>query len=179
MNNDNEATNVLEKLVALELKDWSGLPAGTLLKHAGEVFEVEEDWRGTGSLGSECRKTDWYAVAAERFVQGLRLWVRDGQLILIDAPLPDLPIELDELLDALGPPLKRLDSYLGTLLIENSEWVYPQRGLTLFVNPGNRRLLRIAVFQPVGIEAYRSTLRLNLQRVRLPLAGQIQAGDHQ
>lgn len=178
MNNDRKATEVLTALVALELNDWAGLHQDTALDHARQVFDIDEEWCGTGRLGSEGKKTVWYSVSTGGFPEGLRLWVSDGDLILVDAPHPGLPGSLDDLLAALGPPQERLDSYLGTLLIEKSEWVYPGRGLTVFVNPANRRLLRIAVYRPVSLSEYRENLRLNLKKVRLPLHGHKLEGVH-
>ena len=178
MDNDRKVTEVLTALAALELNDWAGLHQDTVLDHARQVFDIEEEWCGTGRLGSEGKKTVWYSVSARGFPEGLRLWVSGGELLLVDAPHPDLPGKLDGLLAALGPPPERLDSYLGTLLIENSEWVYPERGLTVFVNPANRRLLRIAVYRPVSLSGYRENLRLNLKRVRLPLRRHGLAGGH-
>lgn len=169
MVNDSKVIEVLESLAALDLEQWAGLVQGTTLEHARRLFAIDEEWRGAGRLGSSGKKTEWYSIEAEGFPDGLRLWFRGNDLLLADARRPALPGGVDGLLASLGSPEARLDSYLGTLEIEESEWVYADRGLTIFVNPSNRRLLRIAVYRPASLAEYREALRLNLKRVRLPL----------
>jgi hypothetical protein len=166
---DRKVIEVLQSLASLDLKHWTGLVQGTTLDHARQVFEVDEEWRGAGRLGSEGRKVEWYSVEAEGLQDGLRLWFTGNDLLMADARRPRLPVSVDELLASMGMPQARLDSYLGTLLIEKSEWVFADRGLTVFVNPPNHRLLRIAVYAPLGLDDYRAGLRLNLKRVRLPV----------
>ena len=179
MIDEKKATDVLKTLAALELGQWPGLCENILLDDARAIFSIDDQWHGSGRLGSESRRIDWYPVSAEHFPEGLRLWVSDDHIVFIDAVRPELSGGLDELLLALGQPLERLTSYLGTLPIENSEWVYPERGLTLFINPANHRLLRIAVYRPTGLQEYCKFLRLDLQRVRLPLSEQRISGEQQ
>jgi hypothetical protein len=179
MIDEKKATDVLKTLAALELGHWSGLRQNTSLDDARAVFSIDDQWHGSGRLGSESRRIDWYPVAAELFPEGLRLWVSGDHIVFIDAVRPELPGGLDKLMLALGQPPERLTSYLGTLPIENSEWVYPERGLTLFVNPVNQRLLRIAVYGPTSLQEYCKFLRLDLQRIRLPLSEQRISGGQQ
>lgn len=168
MESERDTMNVLESLAALDLSNWTGLPGGISLEQAGERFAIDDDWGGTGQLGSARRQADWYAVEARGFPEGLRLWFSGPELILADARHPELSVELEELLAELGSPQARLDAYLGTLLIEGSEWVWADRGLTLYVNPANGRLLRVSVYRPCSLSDYEEALRLNLKRVRLP-----------
>ena len=171
MVNDRKIIDVLDALTSLDFEHWTGLVQGTTLEHVRQLFDVDEEWRGAGRLGNEGIKVEWYSVEAKGYPDGLRLWFGGNSLLVADARRPELPEGVNALLAALGPPEARLDSYLETLQIEKSEWVYADRGLTVFVNPSNCRLLRIAVYRPVSLVEYRKALRLNLKRVRLPLTG--------
>lgn len=178
MTGERNTIDVLKTLATLELGHWTGLPEDASLDEARAVFSVDEQWRGAGTLGSDGGRRDWYSVSAANFPEGLRLWVDGDRLLLIDALRPVLPGGLDALLQELGQPTEKLESYLGTLPIKHSEWVYPDRGLTLYVNPANALLLRIAVYRSTSLEDYCNNLRLDLQRARLPINGQRISGGH-
>ena len=178
MNNRSNVIEVLKTFSVLALGNWQGLSGETSVDDARAVFGIDDQWHGTGKLGSDGNRRDWFSASAAHFPEGLRLWVDGDRLLLIDAVRPDLPGGFDALFEKIGQPSEELDSYLGTLPIRKSEWVYPERGLTLFVNPANRLLLRIAVYRPTSIEDYRKTLRLDLQRIRLPLGEMRVSGGH-
>ena len=59
-----------------------------------------------------------------------------------------------EVLAALGEPAMRLDTALGTVAIAGGEWVYPDRGLTVFADEEDERVFRVNVFAPVAPSAY-------------------------
>ena len=168
MADDKNAIEVLKALARLDLHGWRGLSQHTLLDHARQVFDIDDEWCGSSMLGTDRRQTYWFTVTCDGFPEGLRIWTSGNEVILLDASSPDLPGGLDALLTALGSPQAQLDSYLGTLRIENSEWVFPERGITVFVNPDNHLLLRIAVYRPSKLSEYEQSLRLDLKKTRLP-----------
>jgi hypothetical protein len=159
----------LRAFAGRDFRDWRGLAPNTSLTDVAAVLEVD-DWSGAGSLGSERREATWVNAAVEGFEHAVRVWLDENLVLLLDAESPTLATELPDLLRALGTPEAKLDSYLGTFPIPESEWVYPGRGLTLYVNPANGILLRLVVFAPTTLEVYRQHLRLDLQMRRLPLS---------
>ena len=169
MSEDKRSAEVLKAFSRLDLRTWHGLCQHTVLDHARRVFDVDDEFCGSGKLGTERRQTQWYAASCDGFPEGLRIWTTGNEIILIDTPGPDLEGGLDALLVALGSPQVKLDSYLGTLEIKQSEWVFPERGITVYLNPDNHVLLRIAVYGSVSLLKYEQTLRLNLKKTRLPL----------
>lgn len=163
------AQAALRAFARRDFHDWRGLAPDTSLSDAVAVFEDDDDWRGAGKLGSERRASRWASVAVEGYEKGVRVWLDEDLVILIDGESPTLATPLPVLLQDIGQPEAKLDSYLGTLLIPESEWVYAGRGLTLYVNPENGILLRVAVFVPTTLDDYRQRLQLDLQTRRLPL----------
>src|SRR5262245_16483738 len=142
-----EALAPLRRFAARDFRGWSGLDPRTMLHDVAEAFEVD-DVPQPGVLGSEERAAGWVTVAAGGYPEGIRVWLDQMDVLLLDGPDPELPEGLPALLDALGEPEARLDSYLGPLRVEGGEWVYAARGLTVYVNPENMLLLRLAGYGP-------------------------------
>ena len=110
METERKTMSNLESLAALELMDWSGLEGGITLDQARERFDVDDEFSGVRRLGSAGGEATWYSVPADGCPDGLRLWFRGPELIMADARRPRLPLDLEELLEALGAPQARLDA---------------------------------------------------------------------
>jgi hypothetical protein len=163
------AQAALRAFARRDFHDWRGLAPNTSLGETAAIFEVDDDWRGVAKLGSDRREATWVSAQVEGYEKAVRVWLDEALVLLIDAESPTLLTGLPMLLRAIGTPEAKLDSYLGTFPLPESEWVYPGRGLTLYVNPENGILLRLAVFAPATLDVYRRRLRLDLQMRRLPL----------
>jgi hypothetical protein len=77
--------------------------------------------------------------------------------------------ELSPLVDELGDAPERLDYAHGTLPVDGGEWVYADRGITLFVNTTAEELLHVALYAPTGVADYRARLRPHLGKTLRPL----------
>jgi hypothetical protein len=95
--------------------------------------------------------------------------IRDNKLVLFDGMNPELLGGFARLRDDLGEPVARLDWFYGTLEIPNGEWVYPERGITIFLNTLADKVLHIAVYRCTDLGNYVSTLRPNLRKELRPL----------
>jgi hypothetical protein len=166
MNHAADVRSALRAFARQDFRNWQGLPKSTEFGEVVLLFPAESEWEGTGRLGSEQDEHQYRYVRIEEFEHPARVWLQADNVILLDLEYPIA--NLDELINHLGAPDAKQDSYLGTFLVEKSEWIYAQRGLTLFVNPEARTLLRIAAFQQSDLENYLKHLRLNLQTRRTP-----------
>jgi hypothetical protein len=162
------ALSPLRLLAGRDLRSFAGLAHPTSLDDVAAVFDLDRSWHGQGALGSARHRTDWFNAAAAGFARGARVWANDGTVVLIDATDVVLVEPLPSLLDALGEPETRLNSFQGTFEVEANEYVYTRRGLTLYVNRAVDTPLRIAAFAPGSLERYQRDLRLDLQMKRLP-----------
>lgn len=157
----------LRRFAARDFAGWSGLVPHTTVADIAAAFEVD-DTPQPATLGSEHRAAGWATVAAGGYPDGIRIWFDGIEVALLDGPDPELPGSLETLLGELGEPEARLDAYFGTLLLKGSEWVYPARGLTVYVNPANMLLLRLVAYAPASLDTYERHLRLDLQVTHLP-----------
>lgn len=162
------ATDALLRFAARDFEAWAGLAEDTTVADVAETFEVD-DAPQPATLGAEHRAVGWLTVAADGYPGGIRVWLDGTSVVLLDGPDPELPAGLEAFLHELGDPDVRLDSYLGTLPIEGSEWVYPSRGLTVYLNPENMVILRLAAYVPTTLDEYEARVRMDLQTKRLPL----------
>jgi hypothetical protein len=94
---------------------------------------------------------------------------RDRQSILFDGMNPELAGGFAPLHQDLGEPADRLDWYYGTLPISGGEWVYPSRGITVFLNTTADKALHIALYRSTTLSEYQSKLRPHLQKKQRPL----------
>lgn len=94
----------------------------------------------------------------------------DGDtVILFDGMVPELNEDLSELLGKLGEPTLQLDWHFGTVIMKQSELVFPNKGITFFLNEDRDKLLHIALYFPGTIENYLEQLRPSFKKRRLPL----------
>lgn len=163
-----EIEEALRKFAQRDFSNWLGLPNSICLEDVTHQFLLEDDWRGIGRLGLAQREATYVNITIKGFERQVQVWLNGNRIVLMDVEYPTLPSELAVLLNQIGEPEAKLDAYLGVFQLEQSEWVYPSLGLTLFVNPENYIILRLAVFVPSTLDDYLQHLRLNLQTRRFP-----------
>lgn len=146
-----------------DLVDWTGLAPGLNvddLTTAGVIIDPE--LTGTGTLGSAEVPAQWFAAESFVYEHGVRVWVRDDQVVLITGDLPVGPDGEPPVaggLDELGPPERVFGSYLGRVQLEDAEQVFAARGLALTINPENNLVLSVYGFAPTTVDDYERTVR--------------------
>ena len=103
------------------------------------------------------------------FAEPIRVWSDQGVLLLLDGEYPEPPGDWTALRAALGPPEAKLDYRWGVVKVAGGEWVYPARGLTIFLTPTLDNVVRVATFAPTPLAAYRQSLRPVSQLEERPL----------
>jgi hypothetical protein len=165
-----EAQKAMQIFAARDFFSWRGLAPETRLSDLATFCEGDTGSRIRARLGESHRSAEFVSVNFKEYEAGVRAWLALGEdrVQLMDAEYPSLETDLPSLLRVLGAPASKLDSYLGTFRLPESEWVFPSRGLTLYVNPETKTLLRLAVYPVTDLESYRRDLRLDLKLTRLP-----------
>lgn len=142
---------------------WRGLPEAC---SPADLFGIptDEHW-GTRRLGKVSARQRLLDVTG--YHRPL-LSVREDVVVLFDGAYPELDGGWDALRADLGDPEAKLDYRDGTITIAASEWVYPARGIAVFVSSDASRVYHVAVFAPTTLDAYQERLRPNYAETRLP-----------
>jgi hypothetical protein len=93
----------------------------------------------------------------------------EGTPVLFEAMGPELAAGDVALITALGEPAARLDWDFGTLPCPGSEFVYPDRGITLFLRSDHERVLHVALYPATDLNDYIENLRPRLGKTPLPM----------
>ena len=147
--------------------EWSGLPAECRLGNISRRFQLVAEERAQSRLGD--RQATFVVVRVSGYAEPVRVWLDDDdRVVLMDVEYPSTRLALADLLKVLGEPAGKLDTYWGTIELEAAEWVYPKRGLVLFINPDTNEVLRLGVFPATSTDGYEREYRVNLRQRRLP-----------
>lgn len=149
----------LKAFTLSNLSQWTGLPPCTV-GDVGRAFQIAGDgWRGSGHVGDEHRPLTWVSASGGGFPDSIRVWLDGDAVELMETEVLGQAAEAKALLSRLGAPAARLDAYFSDVLLHRAEWVFPDRGLTLFIEPETGALLRVAAYPRVTLEEYRRRFR--------------------
>jgi hypothetical protein len=155
-----DARNAIE---ARRFAGWTGLPAGC---GPDALFGVPlDDTWGQLPLGASFEPTRSRLLELPGFYRPI-VRVRDGAVVMFEAGMPELADDLPALLASLGTPDEVSDFVFRDVTMAGGEHVFARRGVTLFVNPENQRVLHLALYSPTTVAAYRDHLRLDLSARR-------------
>src|SRR5271166_1633336 len=118
----------LGRFAEQHFEHWAGLPTDCSSAEVLARFGQLNDGVGRGMLGSEVAQ--FMMVLVPAYPEPVRVWYRAEHIVLLDTAYPDF---LAGTVVALGEPAVRLDYYWKRLLIPNGQWVYPSRGLALYI----------------------------------------------
>ena len=160
------ASDAIARLRDGDLTSWQGLPAGTRPADLEPAVEASDDAPAMAGLGLRKALVRYGALAgtdvdAEVWVspQSSEVWL----VAIGDPPFAGTP---EHVLQQLGPPPLRLDNALGSVPLPGSEWVYPERGLTVFADEEDGRVWRVALFTPSRPQEYEERYRVFLGQRR-------------
>lgn len=161
-------------LLGGRIAEWRGIDPECRIDDLRETFPIDDDWGGVGYLGEEEWDAEYVGITAEESGEesgnDVRLWHdEEGRLLLVEIIDPRRFPTVDALLDTLGHPDTRLDATVGLRRGRQNEWVYPERGLTLYVTSDTEHVERVLGFVPTSVEEYTLNLRPNLEGRRLQI----------
>ncbi len=162
-----DCDRALELFSQQAFDEWHGLPAECRFADISRKFQLVADARGQSRLGD--RQASFAVVTVSGYTEPVRVWLDDAdRVVLMDVEYPSMRLAPGDLLRVLGEPAAKLDTYWGTIELDAAEWVYPDRGLVLFINPDTNEVLRLGVFPATSLDGYEREFRMNLRQRRLP-----------
>jgi hypothetical protein len=162
--NDTSCNAVLDKFKSRDFSGWQGLPVGCSIQAVLDYLGSNQSKSISGRLGQQA--TPYYTIHMEGYENPIRLWFRDEVLVLVEAEYPSIRNDLAALQEELGPPAARYGFNWQDLTLEDAQWVYAEKGITLVINPDNKILLYLTVYAPTSLDQYDQNYFLDRRTIR-------------
>jgi hypothetical protein len=153
-----ECASEVKAFLEKRFADMRGLPAGCRLDDVATELGVRAR-SDTGVLGEQPRQVSFQMAVASGYTDPIRVWCDQAVLLMLDAEYPEPSGGWPALRAALGPPEAKLDYHWDVVNVAGGEWVYPSRGLSVFLAPALDTVVRIAAFTPTSLAVYRRMVR--------------------
>jgi hypothetical protein len=120
----------------------------------GVAFDANE-WpeRTLGSVA-----TRWHILDTPGYYRPM-VSARDGVVVLFDGMNPELDGGWPPLAQDLGEPEAKLEWIDGSVATPAGEWVYPARGITVFLDTQTSLPRHVAVYAQTSLDEYIESLR--------------------
>ena len=149
--------------------EWAGVPDSCEYADFDDAFPRLHDEYGRGTLGSSKRQARFRRHDAEEYSEPLKVWFRDGEIVLIETPYPAIPDGTADLLDRLGEPAARFDYEVDVVVVSGGSWVYPSRGLAVFLDADGETVNRVSLFHACSLDEYTEQIRQDTGTREFPL----------
>lgn len=154
-----------------DFREWKGLPSGCKWPSAHEERSADPQEWWVRKLKSE-PDSAWTENADLVGYYQPRFTYQRGGLLLFDGRNPELACSGSELVKALGTPAAKLDWDSGTLPLAGMEWVWPERGIALYLDGDEDHVSHVTLFAPTTLEEYKKGyLRIQEKKELRPYKG--------
>jgi hypothetical protein len=148
-----ECSNAIELFDHQQFSQWHGLsedctPSWIATHAGGDLRQANTHW-----LGEKKQPASFLGLKFQGYDEVVRLWFRGDKTVILEAKYPALK-DVKSLLAHLATPTAKLDYYFGVVRNQQGEYVYPDRGITLFMNTGRDNVVKIWVYAPMDLQAY-------------------------
>ncbi len=152
---------LVNALARADFGSWTGWPTGCDLTKLEETFTFAPTT--TTSVAGDNRQSIFVRRAELPGVaQPLVLWLRETTVVRASLRYPEVD-DPAEVIKRLGQPSTKLDAIFGSVPIPKpkAEWVYAERGVTLFMSADASKILAVAVYPASTVEQYKNELHFS------------------
>jgi hypothetical protein len=160
------ASDAIARLRDGDLASWNGLPPGSRPADLEPAVDAPGDAPAMAGLGLRKALVRYGGLTGTDVEAEVWVSPESGEVWLVAIDDPPFAGPPERVLGQLGAPALRLDNALGSVPLAGSEWVYPDRGLTVFADEEDGRVWRVALFTPCRPEEYEERYRVFLGQRR-------------
>ncbi len=149
---------LIDLLTRGDLEAWQGWPTGCDWASLEAVANFAKPG-GHTIAGEKRHVTQVRRTTLSNLSSPLVVWHREGVVVRAYLQYPKID-DAAQFIKKLGEPRIKLDSYFATVptLKAKSEWVYPSRGISLFMSTDQSKVVAVAVYPETTVERYKNEL---------------------
>lgn len=158
-------SNICQKALVLfsnkEFAQWNGIPSSCSANDVFSIFKPNSENHSTSILGNEYIRTSYKVCLVENYTEPIRVWFTGNEIVKIEVQYVNLSQNnLEAIIQSLGEPVDKFDYYLNSVLLVKAEWVFPERGISLFLNGDHKGLVKLAVYHSISLDEYMKKIRV-------------------
>ena len=155
--------DALGMIRARDFRTWQGLPVDCTPDRLAKGLSRNNLNEGARQLGSDAIDVEWWPADVAGYRDPLEVQISMGIVVRIDGIGPELAGGLESHLEALGAPAGKLPYWDETKQIDDGEWVWPARGIAIYLGSDPRFVRRVALFAATDLAAYQKLLQPSLR----------------
>lgn len=155
--------DALRMIRARDFRAWKGLSEDCTPERLAKDLPRSNPNEGGRQLGSDAIDVDWWPAALAGYREPLEVSVSHSMVVRIDGIGPELEGGLAAQLAALGTPGGKLPYWDATKRIADGEWVWPERGIAIYVGSDPKFVRRVALFRSTDLATYQRLLQPSLR----------------
>jgi hypothetical protein len=146
----------IEQFLQRNIGQWTGLEADCNKVDIMTWYSFNEG-EGITYFGTQNAEYTFHSLQYPGFTEGIFFYFDHDKLCCIATEYWSFDKqECAKLLRETGKPMHRLDLYWRNDIIENGEWVHPDKGITLGVIPATKLIIRVIVYPKCTLNTYKS-----------------------
>lgn len=144
---------------------WRGFPASCSYLDFSSNFAPLTDAYGESRLGrlSLLRRYRMHTPPGQSY--SMQVWYENDSLLMVVITFPKLADKTQLLFDSLGEPSEKIDYHIDVGIIENGCWVYPNKGISIFVDTPGASVMKVALYKECSLEHYRDKLHYDSEYI--------------
>jgi hypothetical protein len=155
--------DAIRMIRARDFRAWQGLPEDCTPDRLAKGLPRSNPNEGGRQLGDDAIEVDWWPAQVAGYREPLEVQIAKSIVVRIDGIGPELAGGLPAHLQALGEPAGKLPYWDSTKRVPDGEWVWPARGIAIYVGSDPRFVRRVALFRATDLATYQKLLQPNLR----------------
>lgn len=154
---------------ARDYRAWRGLPTECTPEMLAAALGRIGTNEGVVWLGTRRREVRWWPAKVAGYGWPFEVQTARQAVVRLDTARPELVGGLAAHLDALGAPAAKLPYHDETVRVADGEWVWPERGIAIYLSEDARDATRLALFPATDLATYRREIQPDLRVIEEPL----------
>ena len=166
---DPTCDQAIRAIEARDFRAWHGLPATCTPDVLAQALHRQGTGSGARQIGSRGRAIRFWPAKVVGYSWPWEVSVDGDAVARLDTDRTELAGGLAAHLTALGEPNAKLPYYQETVLIPDGEWVWPERGLVLYLGTDHRFVMGVGLFAVTDLATYQRDLQPHFEMIEEPL----------
>lgn len=157
-NSEKDFAATMESVFTTDWKLWDGLKGNWSIDALPGVLENYSSTRNEDLLGMGHVLTEYHTYKGHGSRGTSRVWVRNGEVLMVEVNYPQVGIDPSVIMEAWGAPEGEMGYFDGMIDFPQGAKAYPSKGMCLMLTTSQKHIVRALFFNPCSYDDYFGSL---------------------